>query len=342
MDTMNRRRIGKTALAVSDICLGTMTFGSTCDEAESFRIMDRAVEAGIDFLDAAEVYPVPPDASYVHRTEEIVGKWMKNQDRDSLVIATKFCGSSSSWFVPPVRSGRTGIDRHHILRAVEGSLRRLQTDYIDLYQTHWPDPDFPYEHTLEVLDELIQEGKVRYIGSSNETAWGAMKAQGISERFGLARYESIQNNFSLINRRFEDALAEVCRREQISLLPYSPIGGGVLTGKYNLPAPPPEARFSKYLSEGGDRQKVMAQRFVNDRSLKTTAKIMDLAKEVGLSPAGFSVAWSKQHDFVASTILGANTVEQLEESLEAADVLLSDDVMARVDQITQEYPYPLG
>ena len=169
-----------------------------------------------------------------------------------------------------------------------------------------------------------------------------MKAQRISERFGLARYESIQNNFSLINRRFEDALAEVCRREQISLLPYSPIGGGVLTGKYNLPAPPPEARFSKYLSEGGDRQKVMAQRFVNDRSLKTTAKIMDLAKEVGLSPAGFSVAWSKQHDFVASTILGANTVEQLEESLEAADVLLSDDVMARVDQITQEYPYPLG
>ena len=339
---MNRRRIGKTALAVSDICLGTMTFGSTCDEAESFRIMDRAVEAGIDFLDAAEVYPVPPDASYVHRTEEIVGKWMKNQDRDSLVIATKFCGSSFSWFVPPVRSGRTGIDRHHIRRAVEGSLRRLQTDYIDLYQTHWPDPDFPYEHTLGVLDELIQEGKVRYIGSSNETAWGAMKAQGISERFGLARYESIQNNFSLINRRFEDALAEVCRREQISLLPYSPIGGGVLTGKYNLTTPPPEARFSKYLSEGGDRQKVMAQRFVNDRSLKTTAKIMDLAKEVGLSPAGFSVAWSKQHDFVASTILGANTVEQLEESLEAADVILSDDVMARVDQITQEYPYPLG
>ena len=195
---MNRRRIGKTALAVSDICLGTMTFGSTCDEAESFRIMDRAVEAGIDFLDAAEVYPVPPDASYVHRTEEIVGKWMKNQDRDSLVIATKFCGSSSSWFVPPVRSGRTGIDRHHILRAVEGSLRRLQTDYIDLYQTHWPDPDFPYEHTLGVLDELIQKGKVRYIGSSNETAWGAMKAQGISERFGLARYESIQNNFCLL------------------------------------------------------------------------------------------------------------------------------------------------
>ena len=304
--------------------------------------MDRAVEAGIDFFDAAEVYPVPPDPSYVHRTEEIVGKWLSQHDRDSIVIATKFCGSSFSWFVPPVRSGRTGIDRHHIRRAVEGSLIRLQTDYIDLYQTHWPDPDFPYEHTLEVLDELVVEGKVRYIGSSNETAWGAMKAQSIAESYGFARYESIQNNFSIINRRFEDSLAEVCRREQISLLPYSPIGGGVLTGKYNQPTPPSEARFSKYLNAGGERQKEMARRFVNERSLQTTAEIIELAKEIGLSPAAFAVAWSKQHDFVASTILGANTVAQLEESLPAADAILPDDVMARVDEITHRYPYPLG
>ena len=327
---------------VSDVCLGTMTFGSTCNESESFRIMDRSVDAGIDFFDAAEIYPVPPAAEYVHRTEEIVGKWLRDKNRDAIIIATKFCGSSSSWFVPPVRQGRTAIDRHHIRRAVEGSLKRLQTDYIDLYQTHWPDPDFPYEHTLEVLDELVQEGKVRYLGSSNESAWGAMKAQAVADRYGCARYESIQNNFSIINRRFEDALAEVCRREQISLLPYSPIGGGVLTGKYNGGSPPPNARFALYKSEGGERQQAMADRFVNEKSLQTTAEVVELAQEVGLPPAAFAVAWSKQHDFVASTILGANTLDQLEESLPAVDTVLSDDVMARVDEITSKYPYPLG
>jgi len=339
---MKKRRIGKSGLVVSELCLGTMTFGSTCDEREAFRIMDRAVEAGIDFIDTAEVYPVPPEPKYVHRTEEIVGKWLKGKRREGLVIATKFCGPSHGWFVPPVRQGHTSIDRHHIRRAVEGSLRRLQTDYIDLYQTHWPDHDLPFEHTLGALHELIAEGKVRYLGSSNETAWGAMKAQSVAERNGLARYESIQNNFSLINRRFEDSLAEICRREQISLLPYSPMGGGVLSGKYNQDPPPENARFSAYLAQGGERQKKMVSRFVNEKSLRTTKEIADLAIELGMLPATLAIAWSKQHDFVASTLFGANTVEQMEASLLAADLEIEDETLKRIDAITAKYPYPLG
>lgn len=339
---MKKRRLGKSSLVVSEICLGTMTFGSSCDQDESFRIMDRAVEAGIDFFDTAEIYPVPPDASYVHRSEEIIGRWLQGKDRDSLIIATKFCGPAHGWFVPPVRNGRTGIDRHHIRRAIEGSLRRLNTDYIDLYQTHWPDHEFPYEHTLETLTELVEDGKVRYLGSSNESPWGVMKAQAVAEQNGLARYDTIQNNFSIVNRRFEDSLADICRRESISLLPYSPLGGGVLTGKYNVDPWPAEARFTKYANSDGERQRAMADRFANSKSIATTAEILELAREVGLHPAALALAWSKQHDFVGSTIVGANTVAQLEESLPAADVVLDESALERIDEITARYPYPLG
>ena len=338
---MEKRRLGRSGLVVSDICLGTMTFGSTCDEAEAFRIMDRAMEAGIDFFDTAEMYPVPPDEKYVYATEEIVGRWLENQDRDRLVIATKFCGSFNSWFVPPCRTGKTAIDRHHIRRAVEGSLRRLRTDYVDLYQTHWPDHDFPYEQTLEPLAELIAEGKVRYIGSSNETAWGAMKAQAVADQFGLPRYETIQNNFSLINRRFEDALAEVCRREQISLLPYSPLGGGVLSGKYNQEPWPEGCRFDNY-RRMGERQQMIMRRFVNERSVATAAAVGAIAAELSLPPVAVAAAWSKQHDFVGSTIVGANSVEQLNEILQADGLTLSDECRARIDEVSRQHPYPMG
>ncbi|EMG20647.1 oxidoreductase, aldo/keto reductase family protein [Leptospira interrogans serovar Icterohaemorrhagiae str. Verdun HP] len=251
---LKKRRLGKSGMVVSEICMGTMTFGSTCDEVEAFRILDRAYDAGIDFYDTAEVYPVPPDASYVHETERIFGKWLKTKKRDSILIATKVCGPGHGWFAPPVREGKTALDRKNIRTAIEGSLRRLGTDFVDLYQTHWPDHDFGYEETLQVLTELIKEGKVRYIGNSNETAWGMMKSLSISEKFSLSRYESIQNNFSILNRRFEDALSDICKKEGVSLLPYSPIAGGVLSGKYNSSNPPQNARFSRYLNSG-ERQK---------------------------------------------------------------------------------------
>ena len=192
-------------------------------------------------------------------TEKWVGEWMQGKDRDSLIIATKVAGAAHGWWNPPVRGGKAALDRHHIRKAVEGSLKRLQTDYIDLYQIHWTDHGMRPEDTLEALDELVREGKVRAIGTSNEDAYGLMKSMWTSDACGLARVDTIQNNFSINNRRFEDELAEVCRRENISLLPYSPLAGGVLTGKYNDGKRPEGARFSRYLDAGQPRQKAMGR-----------------------------------------------------------------------------------
>lgn len=339
---MEKRRLGRSGIVVTDLCFGTMTFGARNTEAEAVVLLDRAYEAGIDFYDTAEIYPVPPKAEYVHRTEEIVGRWLKTKPREAIILATKVVGPGHGWFVPPVRQGKSGLDRHHIRRAIEGSLRRLQTDYVDLYQTHWPDHDFGYEETLAALTELRDEGLVRVIGSSNENAWGTMKAAAVAEARGLARYETIQNNFSILNRRFEDELANIARRERISLLPYSPLGGGVCSGKYNGGNLPEGARFTGYLGGPEERQRTMAHRFVNEKSLATVAALAELAKEAGLGLAPMCLAWSKQHDFVVSTIFGATTPAQLEENLKAADLVLSVEVKAKIDAITARYPYPLG
>jgi aryl-alcohol dehydrogenase-like predicted oxidoreductase len=338
---MKKRRLGKSGMVVSEIGMGTMTFGSSADEPTSFKIMDKAYDSGIDFYDTAEVYPVPPDIKYVNKTEEIVGKWLKTKHRDSIILATKVCGPGHGWFSPPVRSGKTALDRHNIVQAVDGSLKRLGTDYIDLYQTHWPDPDMNYEETLYALSELVSSGKVRYVGCSNEAPWGLMKSLWASEKNRLVRYESIQNNFSMLNRRFEDSLAEICRKENISLLPYSPIAGGVLSGKYNSEKPPENARFSKYVKLG-ERQKKMSNRFLNELTLKATAEFQKIAKEINVSVATMSVAWSKQHDFVASTLIGANTVEQLDELLKAKDLKLNDETLSKINEVSKQIPYPMG
>lgn len=339
---METRRLGRSGIVVSEICLGTMTFGSQLDQAASFEVMDYAFDHGIDFLDTAEIYPVPPKAEWMNRTEEIVGNWLKTKDRDDVILATKVCGPGHGWFRPPVRKGRTAVDRHQIRVALEGSLQRLGTDYIDLYQIHWPDHDFGYEETLMTLTELQEEGKIRVIGSSNETEWGTMKANQVAAEKNLLRYETIQNNFSINNRRFEDALADICRREGISLLAYSPIGGGVLSGKYNGGALPEGARFTQYLKGSGDRQRMMAERFVNEKSLATTAELIELAREHDMDVVTLAVAWSKQHEFVASTIIGANSMEQLKPSLAAADLKLSDEILQAIDAISKRYPYPMG
>lgn len=339
---MQQNRLGNSGIVVSDICLGTMTFGMQCDKQQSFRILDKAVDAGIDFLDTAEVYPVPPTSELVGRTEELLGEWLKTKSRDSLIIASKIAGPAHGWFNPPVRGGKAAIDRHQIRLAIEGSLRRMQTDYIDLYQVHWPDHAMRAEDTLGALDELVAEGKVRVTGTSNEDAYGLMKSLWTSDRCGLTRYDTIQNNFSLNNRRFEDELAEVCRRENISLLPYSPLAGGVLTGKYNGTQFPEGARFSSYLQNGEPRQKAMAERFVNDRSMAATEKFIALAEEVGMNIVTMATAWSKQHDFVASTIVGVSHEDHLEPIIAAANMTLDTATLKKIDQVSQDIPYPMG
>ncbi|MDO8323614.1 MAG: aldo/keto reductase [Phenylobacterium sp.] len=338
---MQTHRLGKSAIVVSKICMGTMTFGSQVDEAESHRILDKSLEAGINFFDAAENYPVPPSEEWAGRTEEIVGRWLKTKRRDEVILATKVCGPSHGWIKGAQRAGMTALDRHNITRAVEASLKRLGTDYIDLYQTHWPDHGVAYDETMVTLDELIREGKGRTIGCSNETTWGLMKSVATSERLGVARYQTIQNNFSLNNRRFEDELAQACRQEGVSLIPFSPLAGGVLSGKYQGGATPEGARFSRYIALGG-RQAVMAQRFVNEKSLASTERFAAVAAEAGMSPVTLATAWSKQHDFVASTIVGVSREEQLPDIFAAADVTLSAEVLSKIDAISKEILYPMG
>ena len=338
---MQTKRLGKSAIAVSKICMGTMTFGAQADEAMSHRILDASFDAGINFFDTAENYPVPPKEEWAGTTEEIVGRWMKTKPRDAIILATKVCGPSHGWLKASQRSGMTALDRHNVVRAVEASLKRLGTDYIDLYQTHWPDHGARYEDALGALDDLIRAGKVRMIGCSNETSWGLMKSLSVSDNEGLARYDTIQNNFSLNNRRFEDELAQVCRQEGVSLIPYSPLAGGVLTGKYQNGARPEGARFSNYLNIGG-RQAVMAKRFVNDKSLASTERFAAIAAEAGMSLTTLATAWSKQHDFVASTIVGATHIDQVGDILAAADVTLDAEVLKAIDAVSKEILYPMG
>ena len=338
---MQTKRLGKSAISVSTICMGTMTFGSQADEKTAFRILDKSLDAGINFFDTAENYPVPPKEEWAGVTEEILGRWMKTKRRDELIIATKVCGPSHGWIKGSQRAGMTALDRHNITRAIEASLTRLGTDYVDLYQTHWPDHGTPYEETMEVLDELVRDGKVRIVGCSNETSWGLMKSLAASERGGFARYQTIQNNFSLNNRRFEDELAQVCRQEHVSLIPYSPLAGGVLSGKYQGGATPEGARFSNYLKLGG-RQAVMAKRFVNDKSLASTERFQAIAAEAGISVVTLATAWSIQHDFVASTIVGATHENQVDDIIAAGDLTLTDEVMKAINTVTKDILYPMG
>ena len=339
---MNFNYIGKTGLRVSEICMGTMTFGTTASKQEAFKIMDKAYERGINFYDTAELYPVPPTSNLAGLTEEIVGQWLKTKPRDSLILASKVAGAASGWFVPPIRHGLTAIDSFHIQKAVEESLTRLDTEYLDLYQMHWPDTIVPIEESLDAFDRLVQSGKVRYLGTSNDTAYGLTKANETSKNRGYKRFESIQNNFSLLNPRFLDELSTVCQKENISLLPYSPMAGGVLSGKYNNEFYPENARFSMYLKSDNPRVQAMASRFVNDKTIKATAKYIKLAKQHDISPVTLAIAWSKQHDFVASTIIGARKVEQLDDSFASLDLILNDEILEEIKNIQADIMYPMG
>jgi len=339
---MEYRYVGSSGLRVSPICMGTMSFGTWSDKGESFRILDTAFDRGINFFDTAEIYPVPPTAEMAGLSEEIFGQWIKTKSRDAVLVATKVAGAASGWFVPPIRHGYTAIDRHHVETAVEGSLRRLGVDYIDLYQVHWPDTVVPIDESMEALDRLVGSGKVRYLGTSNDSAYGLTKANTVADYEGWSRFQSIQNNFSLLNRRFMDELANVCRQEQVSLLPYSPLGGGVLSGKYNLGEVPLNSRFADYRQSGETRQRAMADRFLNEGTLASTEHYLEIAGAAGLAPVTLATAWSMQHDFVASTIIGARTAEQLEDSLAALDVTLDDEVLRQCDAVHKQILYPMG
>ncbi len=334
--------VGRSGLRVSNICLGTMTFGKKVGREDSLKILDGAYESGVNFYDTAEVYPVPPTTETAGITETIFGEWLSDKPRESVIVATKVAGAANGWFIPPIRYGLTAIDSFHIERAVEGSLRRLRTDYIDLYQVHWPDLVVPVEESLKALNRLVESGKVRYIGVSNENAYGLTKALMTSQFKGLARYESIQNNFSLLNRRFLDELANVCKGENVSLLPYSPIAGGVLSGKYVPGSDWSKFRYGEYGALADSRMQAQTRRFAGERSIAAATRYADLARQSDLTPAEMSLAWSLSFSFVPSTIIGVTSLSQLEENLKAAEVTLSQEILKKCDEIHSEILYPMG
>ncbi len=323
---MDHVRLGRTGLLVSELCLGTMTFGFQCDEETSIAILDRADEAGITFLDTADVYPLGGGLSTVGRTEEILGRWLRGK-RDRFVVATKCFGriGEAAW--------DQGNSRKHILDAVEGSLRRLGTDYLDLYQLHGPDAGTPIDETLAALDDLVRSGKVRYIGCSNFLAYQVARAIGRSEALGLARFDSVQPRYNLLFRQFERELLPLCQEEGIGVIPYNPIAGGLLSGKHNRASEPPEGtRFTL-----GSAASFYQERYWHDRQFATVEELRAVAEDLGVPLVTLSVAWVLANPAVTAPIIGASRPEQLAASLAATELDLSDDVLRRLDELTSEY-----
>lgn len=336
---MEKRRLGRNGPEVSAICLGTMTFGEQNSEAEGHAQLDRARDFGINFIDTAEMYPVPARAETSGATESIVGTWLARQPRDQVVIATKAAGPGRG--MPWLRGGPAGFDAANLRAALEGSLRRLRTDHVDLYQLHWParnQPMFgqwrfepererectPLREALEGLAALVREGKVRYVGVSNEHPWGVMQFIRLAEEHGLPRIVSTQNAYNLLNRRYDYGLDEVCFREEVSLLAYSPLAFGHLSGKY-LPGGGGAGRITRFPGFG--------QRYEKPAVPVATAAYAALAREAGLSPAQLALAWCYHRWCVTSTIIGATSLAQLDENLAAWSRPLAPDILARIDDI---------
>lgn len=343
---MEYRKLGRTNVEVSAICLGTMTWGEQNTEAEAHSQLDMALAAGVNFIDTAEMYPVPPMAETYSLTEQYIGNWLKRRGRrDDVVLASKVA-SRSDW-MDYLRDGKNCLDRANIEQALHSSLERLQTDYLDLYQLHWPDrntnffgelgythtPDdsVPIEETLRVLADLVQAGKVRHVGLSNETPWGTMEFLRLSEQCGLPRMVSVQNPYSLLNRSFEIGLAEVAHREDCGLLAYSPLGFGVLSGKYLKGQQPANGRITLY---------ERFTRYSNAQVEVATQAYVDLAQKHGLDSAQMALAYVTGRPFVSSNIIGATTTEQLQSNLASAELHLSEEVLAGIETIHQQQPNP--
>ena len=303
-----------------------MTFGLQCDEETSIAIMDRAADAGIDFLDTSDAYPLGGDLATRGRTEEIIGRWLRGK-RDRFILATK-C------FVPtgpaPFDAGNS---RKHIMSAVEASLRRLGTDYIDLYQLHGYDPSTPIDETLSALDDLVRQGKVRYTGCSNFLTYQLVRAVGRSETLRLARFDSVQPRYNLLFRQFEREMLSFCLEDGVGVIPYNPIAGGLLSGKHNRTSSPPEGTRFTLGQAGGMYQ----QRYWHDRMFDTVERLSELAHDAGVSLVTLSVAWVMAHPAITAPIIGASNPGQLDASLAAADYKLDDDLKRQLDELTREY-----
>jgi aryl-alcohol dehydrogenase-like predicted oxidoreductase len=321
---MDYRKLGRTGLKVSEFCLGTMTFEWTSSREDSLAVLDRFWESGGNFIDTADVYSRWAEGNDGGVAETVIGEWMQGKPRTQIILATKVRGRM--WDGP---TGE-GLSRHHIMAAVEGSLRRLQTDYIDLYQTHAPDWDTPLDETLRVLDDLVTSGKVRYIGASNHRAWLMMKTLWTSDRLRLARYDCIQPHYHLLNRaEVEPELAAVCVDQGIAMIPYSPLAGGFLTGKYQRGSSPATGRGAKGAADH-DRMK----KYKTDMGWATLDALRDLGKARDKTILQMALGWQLSLPWVTSPIIGANTVTQLDESLGAVGLRLSDDEMSRLDDVT--------
>ena len=314
---METRPLGRTGLRVPVLCMGTMTFGLQTDEKESFAILDRALEGGVAFLDTADVYPLGGSLETVGRTEEIIGRWLAERgQRDSVLIATKCRGRMGPG------ANDEGLSRQHVTRAIDASLRRLGTDHIDLYQTHYFDPDTPIEETLRALDDAVRAGKIRYLGCSNYPAWRLSEALAASERLGLARYESVQPRYNLLYREIESELLPLCRSQGLGVLVYNPLAGGFLSGKYRAGEEPREGtRFT--LGRAG---RMYQWRYWQEAHFEAVSELSAAIRERGHDPVTVAVAWVLGRDGTSSAIIGASRADQLDASLAAASFELEPEL----------------
>lgn len=345
---MQYRPLSDTGVNVSVLCLGTMTFGEQNSEREAFEQLDVALEAGVNFIDTAEMYSVPARAETMGSTERIIGRWLKQRAcRDRVVIASKVAGPGRDW-MPYIRGGNNRLDRANIVAAVDASLHRLQTDVIDLYQLHWPDrktnyfgklgyvreddsDEVPLLETLQVLGELVEAGKIRFVGVSNETPWGLMRYLALAQSHALPRMVSIQNPYSLLNRTFEVGLAEISHRENVGLLAYSPLGFGVLSGKYLSGTKPAGARLTLYPD---------FDRYSNPQAQQATRAYATLARQHDLDPAQMALAYVSSRPFLTSNIIGATTLQQLRSNLASIEVQLSEELLGEIEAIHRRHPNP--
>jgi aryl-alcohol dehydrogenase (NADP+) len=326
---MKHRRLGRTGLKVSEICLGTMTFAGQCDEATAFQIMDRAADYGVTFLDTADAYPIPPEVATAGRTEEVIGRWLaRNGRRDAFVLATK-CRIK----VGPGPNDQ-GLSRRHILAACAASLRRLKTDYIDLYQAHMYDPETPLDETIRAFDDLVRKGMVRYVGCSNYAAWQLALAIGQSARDGLARFDAVQPRYNVLYREIEAELLPLCRDQGIGLIAYNPLAGGLLTGKHGKDQPPtPGTRFTL-----GASGQLYRDRYWHAAQFDAVERLRDHCHTRQLELATVSVAWVLAQPGVTSAIIGASRPEQLADTLAATALSLDVETLAACDELWWSIP----